>query len=196
VIRTPLICAALTLPLASAAIAGDPIAAVHRGATATKARDIDGFALGSSIRDAAKRFTVTYSQGDQLQGRMGDIELVFEVCPSGAIYMVETTQSLGHFTVDKKFLDALNAKLSAKYGRPVGGTPDNLMWSLSEPVRYTTGEVRPFTTNWMSAVVMDDGGDEKGVTLDLKMLDFRICWAEREKANQKPRDAATGAVRL
>jgi hypothetical protein len=28
------------------------------------------------------------------------------------------------------------------------------------------------------------------------MLDFRICWAEREKANQKPRDAATQAIKL
>ena len=59
-------------------------------------------------------------------------------------------------------------------------------------MRYTTGEVRPFTSNWMSALVMDDSGD--GVSLELKMTDFRICWAERERANQKPRDAATQAV--
>lgn len=35
-----------------------------------------------------------------------------------------------------------------------------------------------------------------GVSLELKMLDFRICWAEREKANQRPRDAATQALKL
>jgi len=46
----------------------------------------------------------------------------------------------------------------------------------------------------MTALVMDDSGD--GVSLQLKMLDFRICWAEREKANQRPRSAATDAVKL
>ena len=188
--------ALLLLASSTAAIAGDPIAAVHPGASATRARDINGFALGSPIRDAAKRFTVTYTQGDQVQGKMGDIELVFEFCPSGAIYMVESTQSLGHFIVDKPFLDTFNAKLFAKYGRAVGGTPDNLMWSLSEPVRYTTGEVRPFTTNWMSALVMPDSGDGQGVTLDLKMLDFRICWGETEKANRKPSQSAGDKVRF
>lgn len=173
--------------------AGDPIAAVHPGASATKARDIHDFTLGMPIREAMKRFTRTYEQGNQIQGKLGNIDLTFEVCPSGAIYFIESTQPLGHFAVDKKFLDALDAKLFVKYG-PGHGTPDNLSWGLTEPVRYTTGEVRPFTSNWMSALVMDDSSD--GVSLQLKMLDFRICWAEREKANQKPRDAATEALRL
>lgn len=175
------------------ALAGAPLEAVHPGASATKARDIHDFTLGTPIREAMKRFTPTYAQGDQIQGKLGNIDLTFEVCPSGAIYFIESTQPLGRFVVDKKFLDALDAKLFAKYG-PGHGTPDNLSWGLTEPVRYTTGEVRPFTSNWMSALVMDDSSD--GVSLELKMLDFRICWAEREKANQKPRDAATQALKL
>jgi hypothetical protein len=178
---------------ASPALAGDPIAPVHPGASATKARDIQGFTLGMSIREAMKGFTPTYAQDDQVQGKIGNIDLTFEVCRSGAIYFVQSTQPLGHFVVDKKFLDALQAKLFAKYGQGYG-TPDNLSWGLTEPVRYTTGEVRNFTSNWMSALVTDDSGD--GVSLELKMLDFRICWAEREKANQKPRDAATQALKL
>jgi hypothetical protein len=175
------------------AVAGDPIAAVHPGASATKARDIHDFALGMPIREAMKHFTTTYAQGNQIQGHAGDVQLTFEVCPSGAIYFIESTQLLGHFVVDKKFLDALDDRLFAKCG-PGVGTPDNLSWALTEPVRYTTGEVRPFTSNWMSALVMDDSGE--GVSLELKMTDFRICWAEREKANQKPRDAATQAVQF
>jgi hypothetical protein len=175
------------------ALAGDPIAAVHPGASATKARDLHDFTLGMPIREAMKRFTLTYAQGDQIQGKLGDVDLTFEVCPSGAIYFIQSTQPLGRFVVDKKFLDALDAKLFAKYGA-AHGTPDNLSWALTEPVRYTTGEVRPFTSNWMSALVMDDSGD--GVSLELKMLDFRICWAEREKANQRPRDGATQALKL
>jgi hypothetical protein len=175
------------------ALAGDPIAAARPGASATKARDIQDFALGMPIREAMKRFTPTFVQGNQMQGKLGNVDLTFEVCPSGAIYFIQSTQPLGHFVADKKFLDALDAKLFAKYGQG-HGAPDNLSWGLTEPVRYTTGEVHPFTSNWMSALVMGDSGD--GVTLELKMLDFRICWAEREKANQKPRDSATQAIKL
>src|SRR4051812_15804040 len=97
------IAAAAVFALApSPALAGDPIAAVHPGASATKARDIHEFVLGMKIRDARKRFTLTYAQGNQIQGKIGDTELVFEVCPSGAIYFVQSTQPLGHFIVDKK----------------------------------------------------------------------------------------------
>jgi hypothetical protein len=179
--------------IAVPALAGDPIAPVRPGVSATKARDIHDFGLGMQIREAMKRFTPTYAQGNQIQGKLDNIELIFEVCPSGTIYFIQSTQPLGHFIVDKKFLASLDAKLFAKYGQG-HGTPDNLSWGLTEPVRYTTGEVRPFTSNWMSALVIDDGGD--GVSLELKMLDFRICWAEREKANQRPRDAATQALKL
>lgn len=185
--------AIISAMIGTPALAGDPIAAVHPGASATKARDIQDFRLGTPIREAMKRFTPTYAQGNQIQGKLGNIELSFEVCPSGAIYLIESTQPLGHFEVDNRFLDSLQAKLFTKYG-PGHGTPDNLSWALTEPVRYTTGEVHPFTSNWMTSLVMNDSGD--GVSLELKMLDFRICWAERERANQKPRDAATQAVKL
>jgi hypothetical protein len=183
----------LAASVATSAQAGNPIAPVHPGASATKARDIQGFALGMPIREAMKRFTVTYTQDNQIQGKFGDIELTFEVCPSGAIYFIESKQPLGHFIVDKTFLDSVAAKLFAKYG-PGHGTPDNLWWGLTEPVRYTTGEQRLFTTNRMSALVTDYYGEP--VSLDLKMLDFRICWAEYEKANRKPRDKATEAVKF
>lgn len=190
---TALVIAAATMLPATAAMAGQPIAPVHPGSSATKARDIQGFALGMPIREALKRVSVTYSQGDQIQGKVGNTEITFEICPSGAVYFIETSQPLGRFIVDKQFLDALDAKLFAKYGHGAG-TPDNLEWDLVEPVRYTTGEVRPFTTNSMSALVSDDSGD--GVSLELKMLDFRICWADYEKANRKPRNAAARSVKF
>jgi hypothetical protein len=191
--RLILAAAAAALLTGSPAIAGDPIAAVNPGHSATKARDIQGFALGAPIKEAMERFTPTFAQGDQVQGTMGDIELTFGTCPSGAVYFIESSQPLGDFTVDKTFLDALQTKLFAKYGRGYGSA-DNLSWDLTDPVRYTTGEVLPFTSNCMTALVMHDSGD--GVSLQLKMLDFRICWAEREKANQRPRSAATDAVKL
>jgi hypothetical protein len=184
--------ACLAVSAATAASAGQPIAAVHPGSSATKARDIQGFALGMPIREAMKRVTLTYSQDNQIQGKVGDTEITFEVCPSGSIYFIETSQPLGRFMVDKAFLTSLNAKLFAKYGR-TDGTPDNLEWDLVEPVRYTTGEIRPFKTNWMSALV---NADSDGVSLDLKMIDFRICWSDYERANKKPSGAAGNAVKL
>lgn len=190
-LRILLIASAFSIGL-SPANAGEPIQAVKPGGTATKARDIHEFRLGMPIGEAMKRFTRTYAQDSQIQGKLGNIELTFEVCPSGAIYFIQSTQPLGHFIVDKKFLDALDAKLFAKYGKG-GGAPDNLSWALTEPVRYTTGEVRLFTTNWMSALVTED---YDGVSLELKMIDFRICWAETQRANQKPRDAASQAIKL
>jgi hypothetical protein len=45
----------------------------------------------------------------------------------------------------------------------------------------------------MTALVMDYSD---GVSLELKMLDFRICWSEAEKLNQRPRDAATQALKM
>ncbi len=172
--------------------AGDPIAPVHPGASATKTREILGFTLGMPIREAMTRFTTTYAQGNQIQGKLDGIDLTFEVCPSGAIYFIQSEQPLGRFIVDQQFLQTLGAKLFAKYGKGQG-SPDNLSWALTEPVRYTTGEVWPFTSNWMSALLTEDGGQ---VSLELKMLDFRICWAEAEKANRKPRDVATQALKL
>jgi hypothetical protein len=191
--RAKIVAAAMLTLIASPALGGEPIAPVRPGASATKARDIHGFALGMQIREALKRVAVNFSQGNQIQGKLGNVDLTFEACPSGAIYFIESTQPLGHFIVDKKFLDALSAKLVAKYGRGEG-TPDNLEWDLVEPVRYTTGEVRPFKTNWAASLISDGASD--GVSLNLKMLDFRICWAETERANQKPRDAASSAVKL
>lgn len=188
-----LLLATLLVTISASALAGSPIAPIHPGASATKARDIHGFVLGMPMREAAKRFTVTYTQGNQIQGKLGDIELVFEVCPSGAINFIESKQPLGRFIVDKAFLYGLDAKLFAKYGQG-HGEPGNLSWNLTEPVRYTTGEVRLFTTNSMTALVTHYDGEP--VSLDLKMLDFRICWLEYDKANQKPRDEAGEKVKL
>lgn len=101
--------AAAVMIIGSPAFAGDPIAPVNPGHSATKVRDIQGFALGMPIKEAMKRFAPTYAQGDQVQGKLGDIELTFGTCSSGAVYFIESTQPLGHFTVDKTFLDALDS---------------------------------------------------------------------------------------
>lgn len=180
--------------MASPALAADPMTPIEAGLSATKARDINGFTLGLPVKEAAKRLKVEFVQGELVQGSLDGIRYAFGVCPSGRIYRIESSQPLGRFTVDKTFTDGMGAKLFAKYGLATGGDPDNLYWDLIEPVRYTDGKVHPFKTNWAAAIVSSSGAD--GVSLDLKMIDFRICWADAISRNSQPRDEATQAIRF
>lgn len=189
--RLPIIGLAVT---ATAAVASEPMVAVKLGGSATKARDINGFVLGAPMKEAAKRLKISFVQGELVQASAGDFAYDFGVCPSGRIYRIESRQSLGRFIVDKRFTDQLGAKLVAKYGIADGGDPDNLGWHLIEPVRYTDGKVHLFKTNWASAIVTNYG--DEGVMLELKMLDFRVCWAGKVERNVVPRDRASNRVKF
>ena len=179
---------------ATAAVASEPMAAVKPGQSATKARDIHGFALGMPIKQAAKAMQVSFAQGELVEGTAGNINYALGVCPSGRIYRIESSQPLGRFTVDKTFTDRIGAKLFAKYGAATGGAPDNLDWDLIEPVRYTDGKVHPFKTNWAAAIISSSDAD--GVTLEVKMHDFRICWSDAVRGNSQPRDRAAQTARF
>lgn len=168
--------------------ASEPMAPVKAGKSATKARDINGFVLGMSIEEAEKRVKVTFSQGELVQSSLNGVEYDFGVCPSGQIYRIESHQQLGNFIVDKAFTDRLNTQLIEKYGARAGGSPDHLNWALIEPVRYSDGEIRLFKTNWFSVII--SSGEYSPVSLDMKMLDFRICWEGKEASNRLPRDEA------
>lgn len=183
---------AFVAAIPSVSWASEPMEPVGPGRSATKARDIGGFTLGAQIREVMKRPNVRQVQGELFEATAGGIKYEFGVCPSGRIYRIESTQPLGRFVVDKMFTDTIAAKLTAKFGAPTGGPDDNLSWELIEPVRYSDGEVHLFRTNWASAIISGSGGE--AVTLDVKMLDFRICWADGVRANRKPRDEAARRV--
>ena len=175
-----------------AASASEPMSPVKAGGSATKARDINGFALGMSIEEAEKRVKVGFTQGELVQSSLDGIQYDFGVCPSGRIYRIESSQQLGNFIVDKTFTDRLNKQLVEKYGATANGDPENLSWELIEPVLYSDGQVRLFKTNWFS--VMLSGGEYTPVSLNMKMLDFRICWEEKEILNRQPRDEANNKI--
>lgn len=183
---------AIVAAIPSVSWAGEPMEPIAPGRSATKARDIGGFTLGASIREVMKRPNVRHVQGELFEATAGGIAYQFGVCPSGRIYRIESTQPLGRFVVDKTFTDTIAAKLAAKFGAPTGGPDDNLSWELVEPVRYSDGEVHLFKTNWASAIVSGSGGE--AVTLDVKMLDFRICWADGVRANRRQGDDAATKV--
>jgi hypothetical protein len=180
------------LSAATAANASEPMAAVNSDASATKARDINGFELGMPIQEAVKRVTVTFTQGELVESTLNDIEYDFGVCPSGRIYRIESSQPLGNFIPDEDFSQKLHTQLIEKYGQTDTGNPDNLSWELIEDVRYSDGAVRKFKTNWMSVLV--SGGYGSPVSFNMKMLDFRICWEDKRQMNKKPREEANDKV--
>lgn len=181
------------LAFSSSGWASEPIAAVHHGRSATKARDVNGFELGMPMADAAKRLQIKFVQGELVQAELDGIRYDFGVCPSGRIFRIESSQPLGRFIIDEEFTDRLGAKLAAKYGTPANGTGDNLSWELVEPVRYTDGAVHPFKTNLFSALVSSQNGSEP-VSLNLMMIDFRICWGDAERRNRLSRESALQAL--
>lgn len=161
--------------------------------SATKARDIGGFVLGMHIRDAEKLSPMKRIDWDDYQTTKDGVDYDFELTKLGHVYRVDSSQRLGNFTIDDTFLRSLGAKLTAKYGQPIEASGGVWHWSLIEPVKRTGGATLPFETNWASASA--DGGPD-GVTLKIKMIDFRIMWRDEAELNRVPRDKADANVKL
>ena len=161
--------------------------------SATIARDIGGFELGMRIAEVRKVVPVEALGNDNFQATRDGITYDFGVTPLGRIYRVASSQNLGRFEVDAPFLSSVSARLTAKYGPPTGRSTETWSWELIEPVTRTSGQTLPFKTMWASAY-LSKGGD--GVTLEIKLLDFRILWADEAKLNRDPRNRASNAVRL
>jgi hypothetical protein len=167
--------------------------AVQPQRSATLARDIGGFALGMPIADVNKIVPVERLGNDNFQAVRDGITYDFGVTPLGRIYRVASSQNLGRFQVDERFLKSVAARLTAKYGPPTQRSTETFGWSLIEPVKHASGQTLPFTTMWASAYV-SKGGD--GVSLEIKLLDFRVLWADEAKLNRGPRDKAVDAVKF
>ena len=168
------------------------MAPVLTGKSATKARDINGFELGMPIQAALKRTKLTFRQGELFQTIMDGIAYDFGVCASGLIYRIESRQELGSFIPDEVFADNLKSRLFAKYGTTNDYSPLNLSWDLVEPVRYSDGKTHLFKTNWFSVLV--SGGHGSPLSLDMRMLDFRVCWDHKVQMNESPRDQGTDKI--
>jgi len=161
--------------------------------SATKARDIGGFTLGMAIQDAAKITPLENIGGGDYQSTKDGVKFDFGVTPLGRIYRIDSEQNLGRFALDNVFLRSVAAKLTDKYGSPETSDGETFHWSLVEPVTRTGGQTLPFETNWAAAYV-GDGLD--GVTLNIKLIDFRIMWQDQKKQNRGPRDDAIGKIAL
>jgi hypothetical protein len=165
---------------------GEPLAR-----SATVARDINGFHLGMPIAEARKLADLEYIGGDQFEATADGFQYNFGVTPTGRIYRIQSSQSLGRFSVDRTFVQSLRQKLSVKYGPPLSDYADVFSWEIIEDVTMPDGNKGPFRTMWMTAMI---GGDESGRTLDITLIDFRILWADQASVNRAPRAEAEGRI--
>ena len=159
-------------------------------ASATLARDIGGIELGMSIDEVRGRMTLEHVAFETFSGRHDGIQFDLGFTPGGRVFRIESRQHLGRFQPDAAFTKSLSAKLVSKYGPPAFmHLPDGpASWSLVEPVSDASGETRPFNVMWANAMLSND---ERGVSLLLTMLDFRILWEDQARQNSGPaREAA------
>lgn len=159
--------------------------------SATVARDINGFHLGMPIAEARKLADLEYIGGDQFEATAEGLQYNFGVTPAGRIYRVQSSQSLGQFSVDRTFVQSLRQKLSAKYGPPLSDYADVFSWEIIENVTMPDGNKEPFRTMWMTAMI---SGQETDRTLDITLIDFRILWADQASVNRTPRAEAEDRI--
>jgi len=180
-IAAALVAAASVLPVTASGQDGD------NAASATLARDVNGFRLGMTVEEARSLADLEYIGGDQFEARTEGIHYNFGVTPTGRIYRVQSSQSLGRFSVDRTFVQTLHQRLSSKYGPPGSDCADVFSWELIEDVTSADGTTVPFRTMWMTALIGGSGDDR---TLDITLIDFRILWADQARLNQAPRTEA------
>lgn len=159
--------------------------------SATKARDIGGFELGTPISEIARTVSVEALGGDGFQVVRGGITYDFGATPRGRVYRIQSSQPLGHFAVDEAFLAALARKLSTKYGPPTNTTNTTFGWELVEPVKRAGSTVLPFRTMWASAYVVSA---PDGVSVNMTMIDFRLLWQDEIAINREPRSKAAADI--
>lgn len=163
--------------------------------SATIARDINGFALGSGIDELRTRTPVTHLAGETYSATFDGVDYEFGLTPLGRVFRIQSVQPLGRFHPDAAFTNSLVQQLSEKYGTPatnqLPGGP--AFWELIEPVDQLGGQINPFRTMSFSAML---AGGQDGVTLELNMLDFRVLWADQSALNSRPRQTAQGRLRF
>ena len=161
--------------------------------SATLARDVNGFALGMTIANLRKRMALTHVDGEVFTGKLDSVNYEFGITPLGRVYRIQSSQPLGRFNLDRTFTLGLSAKLERKYGPAESNQlPEGPMsWSLIEKVTHSDGTILPFTTMTVDADVSDDRGMQ---SLQIRMQDYRILWADTQRLNKQPRDEADGKL--
>jgi hypothetical protein len=162
---------------------------LQSGRSATLARDVSGFSLGSTYSEVRAKVKLISTGNGIFRTELNGINYEFDFSPLGRLYSIHSTQNLGKFVEDQRFRDQLTVKLRAKYGNT--GRTNPWYWAVVEPVKNAAGVTIPTATNWLSVLTLMDGSE---VELVMQMTDFRILWADQQKLNRAPRDKASEAI--
>ena len=125
----------------------------------------------------------------------GGVNYEFGFTALGRVYRIESVQPLGRFAPDERFTQSLNTQLIQKYGHPESNQlpVGPASWGLVEQVSLEGEPQHPFRTMWFYAML---SSEERGVSLNMKMLDFRVLWADAKRLNSQPRNEAIGRLRF
>lgn len=193
--RNVLIALSLSLSTAAVVVAQPAISSGQKWRYPVKSVSINDYTLGMSIRDAKQLAPVEHLGGEGFETKKDGITYYLGVTPKGRVYTIQSSQPLGRFAVDRPFIDDLKAKLISKYGMPQSEIGDLFQWELTENVERTSGQILPFTTMWMSASTLGMGAGSD-ISLEIRMLDFRILWEDEKSVNGVPRSEASKSIQF
>ena len=167
------------------------------GSNGLLAHDINGFSLDMTVEQVAAVAHRPLSPlgGGDYKVTVEGIEYGFGFSVLGHLFRIDSKQPLGHFIPDGDFAATLTNKLSKKFGPPqsnqLPGGP--AFWTFLEA--YTTnGETLNRETESLS--VMLGAGYGEPVSLEMKLMDFRIMRRDIEKLNTNPRSHAQSGIKF
>jgi hypothetical protein len=162
------------------------------------ARNINGYSLDMTVQQVqavAHESLRSIGAGQYLVTANGiDYDFGFSVL--GHLYRIDSKQILGRFIPDEAFARILTKKLSDKFGPPqtnqLPGGP--AFWQYVEPYREAGGPVSNRITVSLSALLL--GGSGQPISLNMKLMDFRIMRRDLARANAGPRSNAEDNTRF
>jgi hypothetical protein len=167
------------------------------GSNGLLAHDINGFSLDMTVEQVAAVAHRPLSPlgGGQYKVTVDGIDYDFGFSVLGHLFRIDSKQPLGHFIPDGAFAATLTNKLSKKFGPPqsnqLPGGP--AFWTFLEA--YTTNGER-LNREAESLSVMLGAGYGEPVSLEMKLMDFRIMRRDIEKLNSTPRSRAQSGIKF
>ena len=162
------------------------------------ARDINGLQLDMTVKEVEALPHDKWEDlgGGQVKATIAGVRYDLEFTPLGHLFRISSSQQLGRFAPDRAFGLDVARRLAAKYGPPhfnwlPTGTAD---WDYAEP--YITINGAKLNRGTESLNVMIGGGFGAPVSLQMKLMDFRLLRRDTELLNAQPEAKAQSAVKF
>ena len=163
-----------------------------------RSHDINGFALSMTVQEVttvAHQPLTPLGRG-QYQVKVDGVDYDFGFSVLGHLFRIDSKQELGRFIPDGAFGATLTNKLSKKFGPPqtnqLPGGP--AFWRFLEEYTDASGQRLNRETESLSAML--GGGYGQPVSLEMKLMDFRIMRRDLARANAAPKSRAQGDVKF